>query len=103
MVLEAQKSSLELLEFLINKTRIFLTLSNVLNEHQIKVFLRVFKEGSDGFKGVLNAENYINIAKTSRATATRDLNDLIDKKALIKTGQLRHNRYFINGNFQLIV
>jgi len=56
----------------------------------------MFKEGIDGFKGGLSAENYISIAKTSRATATRDLQDLLQKGALTKTGELRHTRYYLN-------
>lgn len=56
----------------------------------------MFREGLDGFKGGLSAENYIGIAKTSRATATRDLQDLVAKGALTKTGELRHTRYHLN-------
>jgi Fic family protein len=55
----------------------------------------MFKEGIDGFKGGLSAENYITIAQTSRATATRDLQDLVEKGALIRTGERRHTRYFL--------
>jgi len=44
----------------------------------------------------LSAENYIAITKTSRATATRDLNDLVENQALTKTGSLRHTRYHLN-------
>lgn len=54
----------------------------------------MFKEGIDGFKGGLSAENYISIAKTSRATATRDLQDLVEKRALTRTGERRHTRYY---------
>ncbi|HEV7738054.1 MAG TPA: hypothetical protein VGO47_11860 [Chlamydiales bacterium] len=36
------------------------------------------------------------ITKTSRATATRDLADLVQKGALRKTGELRHTRYWLN-------
>jgi len=46
----------------------------------------MFEEGIDGFKGGLSADNYISISKTSRATATRDLQDLVEKGALTKTG-----------------
>ena len=67
-----------------------------MNERQEKVLARMFKEGIDGFKGGLSAENYISIAKTSRATATRDLQDLLQKGALTKTGELRHTRYYLN-------
>ena len=56
----------------------------------------MFREGIDGFKGGLSAENYISISRTSRATATRDLADLVEKGALTKTGELRHTRYFLN-------
>jgi Fic family protein len=56
------------------------------------------KKGIDGFKGGLSANNYISISKTSRATATRDLQDLCEKGALVKIGELRHTRYFLNIN-----
>jgi len=49
-----------------------------------------------GFKGGLSAENYIGISKASWATATRDLQDLVEKGALTKTGALRHTRYHLN-------
>lgn len=55
-----------------------------------------FRGGIDGFKGGLSAENYIAITQASRATATRDLQDLVAKGALTKTGELRHTRYTLN-------
>ena len=67
-----------------------------MNERQDKVVARMFGEGIDGFKGGLSAENYISIARTSRATATRDLQDLVSKDALRKTGELKHTRYYLN-------
>jgi Fic family protein len=67
-----------------------------LNERQDKVVARMFREGIDGFKGGLSADNYITITKTSRATATRDLQDLVTMGALTKTGELRHTRYHLN-------
>jgi Fic family protein len=47
-------------------------------------------------KGGLSAENYIMIIKTSRATATRDLQDLVACSAFTRTGELRHTRYHLN-------
>ncbi|HEX2583024.1 MAG TPA: DUF4172 domain-containing protein [Chlamydiales bacterium] len=47
-------------------------------------------------EGGLSAEKYIAITKTTRATATRDLADLVEKGALVKTGELRHTRYWLN-------
>ena len=55
----------------------------------------MFREGIDGFKGGLSAEKYLAISGTSRATATRDLHDLVGKEALGKTGELRHTRYHL--------
>jgi Fic family protein len=56
----------------------------------------MFREGPAGFKGGLSAENYLSITKTSRATATRDLTNLVDKGIFKKTGSLKHTRYFLN-------
>jgi Fic family protein len=66
-----------------------------LNVRQEKVMARMFRDGIDGFKGGLSAENYITIAKTSRATATRDLQELVAIGALTRTGELRHTRYHL--------
>lgn len=95
-VLDAQTTSTRRLEFLLDKTRFYEGLRGQMNERQDKVIARLFKEGIDGFKGGLSAENYIRIARTSRATATRDLQDLVSKGALRKTGELKHTRYYLN-------
>jgi hypothetical protein len=58
----------------------------------------VFKEGIDGFKGGPSTDHYISISKTSRATATRNAQDLVEKGALTKVGELRYTRYFVNIN-----
>lgn len=72
-----------------------LMLTGGLNPRQEKALLRMFPEGPNGFKRGLSAENYISITKTSRATATRDLADLVQKNALFKTGELRSTRYWL--------
>lgn len=71
-------------------------LSGQINARQEKALLRMFAEGSSGFQGGFSAENYLAITKTTRATATRDLNDLVEKEALEKSGELRHTRYRLN-------
>jgi Fic family protein len=95
-ILEAQQESMTLLYFLIAKSKLFIRLAGQLNVRQEKAILRMFAEGPNGFKGGLNAEKYIAITKASRATTTRDLLDLVEKGALIKTGELRHTRYHLN-------
>jgi len=65
------------------------------NERQEKVIARMMHEGPSGFKGGLSAENYIRLTGTSQATATRDLQDLVKKKALVRTGILMSTRYHL--------
>lgn len=95
-ILDAQNYSLRLIEFLIAKTKLYDALRGQLNERQDKVMARMFKEGPDDFKGGLSAENYISITGTTRATATRDLADLIEKGALKRTGKRRYTRYWLD-------
>lgn len=94
-ILKAQNNSIRLVEFLIQKTKLYDQLKNQINPRQEKILERMFREGLKGFKGGLSAENYIRITKTSRATATRDLNDLVQKGALFKTGELKSTRYYL--------
>ena len=55
----------------------------------------MLREGLDGFKGGLSAANYVTIADTSRATATRDLQELVAMGALGQTGTLKSTRYHL--------
>ena len=95
-VLDAQRATLNLVDFAIAKAKFYDRLRDQLNTRQAKAIARLFKEGPGGFKGGLSAANYISITKTSRATATRDLSDLVNKDALTKTGTLKHTRYYLN-------
>jgi Fic family protein len=97
-VLEAQHESMKLLSFVVEKAKMFARFSGKINQRQEKALLRLFAEGPSGFKGGLSAENYISITKATRATATRDLTDLVEKGALLKSGELRHTRYRLNLN-----
>lgn len=93
---QAQGNTIKRVDFYIAKAKLYEQLRGKLNERQDKVIARMFREGIDGFKGGLSAENYISITKTSRATATRDLQDLVTMGAFTKTGELRHRRYHLN-------
>ena len=64
------------------RPKLYEKLRGKLNERQSKAIARMFQEDIDGFKGGLSAENYISITQASRATATRDLQDLVAKGAL---------------------
>ncbi|MCW3847367.1 Fic family protein [Sphingomonas sp. LB-2] len=94
--LEAQAYTQRLIDFLIAKTKLYDRVRDQLNERQARAVARMFREGLDGFKGGLSAANYITITKASRATATRDLADLVSKGVLVSSGTLRHTRYALN-------
>jgi Fic family protein len=53
-----------------------------LNTRQIKVLNRLLDAGVDGFEGGLSTKKYISIAKTSPATAKRDIADLLSKNLI---------------------
>lgn len=95
MVVEAQQSSLEKIEFLIRKARFFERHRGRFNERQEKALLRMFREGAEGFKGGMSSKNYITITGCSPATATRDLASLVQIGAFSRTGELKHARYFL--------
>lgn len=52
---------LNLVDFLIGKTRLYDRLRGQINLRQQKVLERMFREGLSGFKDGLSAENYISI------------------------------------------
>ena len=65
-----------------------------LNDRQRKVMQRLLDEGDGGFAGGLNADKYIAMTGASKATATRDLSDLVAKRLLRTTGQGKALRYY---------
>ena len=92
-IVEAQRSAQRMVDFLIAKMKFFDRFRGQFNERQEKVISRMFREGPGGFQGGLSAENYLRITGTSRATATRDLHDLVEKGAFVREGALKSTRY----------
>ncbi len=95
VLLDSQQYTIKLVSFVVAKSKFFIRYDQ-LNERQLKVLLRVFEEGIEGFKGGLSAANYKTTCGASSATVTRDLQELVQIKALYKTGELKHTRYFLN-------
>ncbi|PIU41038.1 MAG: DUF4172 domain-containing protein [Candidatus Omnitrophica bacterium CG07_land_8_20_14_0_80_42_15] len=54
----------------------------LLNERQKKVINRILEAGYGNFTGGLTTRKYVSVAKTSRATAFREIADMLDKKIL---------------------
>jgi Fic family protein len=93
VAIEAQRRTIALVEFLIDKTKLLDRLKGRLNARQEKVLLRMLREGPEGFRGGLSAGKYSTIAGASPATTTRDLADLVEKGALLREGERRYARY----------
>lgn len=96
MLLESQKYTISMVNFIVQKTKFLLKYKDAINDRQLKVILRIFDEGIEGFKGGLSAANYKTISASSPATVTRDLQELVNIKALNKKGELKYSRYFLN-------
>ena len=75
-----------------------------LNTRQIKVLNKLLDAGVDGFEGGLNTKKYISIAKTSPATAKRDIADLLAKKLIkqVEGTAGRNVRYVVLLNLSSI-
>ena len=56
----------------------------------------MLEEGENEFVGGMNARKYLAIAKTSKATATRDLGDLVEKGILTAKGGGRSVGYQVS-------
>lgn len=81
----------------INKARFWQRHSQtVLSERQIKILNRLLDGAGDEFEQGINATKYKNIVGVSKATATRDLTELVDKACLKQSGGGRSTRYSIN-------
>jgi len=92
-VLDAQIDAEKEIEFTLKKTKFFDQHKNELNERQQKVVRRMLEEGYQGFEGGMNARKYISITSTSKATATRDLQELVQKGIFESIGGGRSTRY----------
>lgn len=55
---------------------------SVISERQKKVLNRILDAGPGGFEGGLTTRKYVSITKASRATAFREISDMLDKKIL---------------------
>jgi Fic family protein len=67
-----------------------------LKPRQRKVLQRLLDDGDGGFAGGLNAEKYMKMTAVSKATATRDLTEMLAERLLWTQGQGKALRYFIN-------
>jgi len=93
-VLDAQLRARTTIAFVLEKARCWDRFDAQVNERQRKVLARMFRAGPEGFEGGISAKKYASITGASKATATRDLADLLQAGALRRLpGGGRSTRY----------
>lgn len=93
MAVLAQEDAEKHVEFVLRKAKFFDRYSNRLNERQLRVVKRMLEAGPEGFEGGMNARKYMSLTKTSKATATRDLQQLVETGVFDPIGGGRSTRY----------
>lgn len=82
--IQAIKNSVNLLQVITAKSEFWKKHQEaILTKRQIKVLNKLLDKGIEGFEGNMTTRKYTAITKTSRATAYRELNDLVKKGCLI--------------------
>ena len=96
--LDAQIEAEAQIDFTLKKARFFDRFKGMLNDRQLTVIKRMMEEGTKGFEGGMNARKYIGITKTSKATATRDMQQLLEMGAFVLAGKAggRSTSYQVN-------
>lgn len=95
-ILDAQIEAEQQIDFTLKKVKFFDQFKEQLNNRQFTVIKRMLEEGAKGFEGGMNASKYVGITKTSKATATRDLQLLAEIGAFIASGGGRSTSYKVN-------
>src|SRR5690606_19910000 len=93
VILEAQIDAKQVIEFTVRKAKFFDRLKPLFNERQTKAINRMLENGPDGFEGGMTAKKYMAITKTSKATATRDMQHLLELGVFNQIGAGRSVRY----------
>jgi Fic family protein len=91
-IFKSQLQAKEMILFTVKKTKFFDRFREQLNARQSKAIERMFREPV-GFKGGMTAKKYISITKSSKATATRDLQELTAIGAFESIGGGRSTHY----------
>ena len=95
-IMAAQNYTQKVIDFIIEKGKLYARMRDQLNTRQEKILTKMFSDGIDKLEKGINTDLYLKITSTSRATAIRDLNDLVEKQILIRSGDHKSTRYRLN-------
>ncbi|MBX3164047.1 MAG: Fic family protein [Bacteroidetes bacterium] len=93
VIAQAQEEAVKTVRFSLAKAKFFDKFLNLLNERQLKVINKMLDMGAEDFAGGMTAKKYMSITKTTKATATRDLQELAQNNILQKHGDGRSTHY----------
>lgn len=96
VALNAQMEVKQMIDFTLKKIQTFDLFKDKLNERQQKVLQKMYSCGLDGFEGGMTAKKYQAITRASKATSTRDLQELEKLGILIVAGGGRSTNYHLN-------
>lgn len=93
IILSAQINAETNINFTLQKAKFFDRFTDKLNNRQLKVIHRMMRDGVQSFEGGMSAKKYMTITGTSKATSTRDLQNLLAMHAFKQIGSGRSVRY----------
>lgn len=95
IALNAQLEAKQMIDFTLKKIKVFDSVKDNLNERQLKVLHKMYSFGPAGFEGGMTTKKYISLTKISKATATRDLQELEKLGVLTSSGGGRSVHYHL--------
>ncbi|MCT4665504.1 MAG: Fic family protein [Flavobacteriales bacterium] len=99
VIIDAQKKSEELIHFTLKKAKLFDRHQESFNTRQTKILKKMLEKGPEGFEGGMSAKKYMKITKTSKATATRDIQQLVKLGIFVAQGGGRSTSYSLHLSF----
>lgn len=96
-LLESQEDAGTTINFVLAKARFWDRVrTSPVNERQEKALRRMFDAGPAGFEGGMTSSKYASLTGCSKATATRDLADLLERGCLmLRDGKGRSTAYIL--------
>ena len=96
LVLAAQRDAKTMVLFTLKKAQFYDRYKDRIDERQWKAVNKMLDRGTEGFEAGMTAKKYMSITRVSKATATRDLQQLHQLGVLVQEGAGRSVRYQLN-------
>lgn len=94
--IDAQRDAKATILRTLKKAQMFDKYGEEINSRQVKVIQKMFNQSLQTFEGGMTAKKYMSITRCSKATATRDLQELFDLGIFTRAGAGRSVRYSLD-------